>query len=603
MAMIALKYKNLVASSFLLFNLVALSAHAAPSHCIALYGECKYKASATHFEYVNPQAPKGGQIKLGEMGTFDSLNPYVLKGVKAPGLTYLYESLMTPSFDEPETVYGLIAESADIAPDRLSMTFTIRKAARWHDGTPITPEDVVFSLNALKEKADPTYQLFYQPIEKAEKTGERQVKFTFKDANNRELPFIAAQMPVLPKAYYDQHKFEDATLEPPLSSGPYRIGSVDPGRSMTYERVKDYWAADLPVNKGQYNFDHIIFDMYRDENVSLEAFKGGAYDFRQEYIARNWATAYDTPAVNDGRIIKKLVEHSIPQGMQAFIYNTRKPELADRRVREAIDLTLDFDWLNRTIFYGAYKRNTSFFQSTPFMATGLPKGKELALLEPFRANLPPELFSQEFKIPPTDGSGNARENLLKAQRLLEDAGWIVKDGKRVNATTGKPFQIEFLLRQPTMQRVIGPMRKNLERLGIASSIRMVDDAQYQKRTDNFDFDVVSIWINRGVFFPGNEQRLLWHSSQAEVKGSNHLSGLQSPAIDAVLAQLVNAKDLESLTAAGKALDRILLWEHVVIPNWHANNFRIAWWNKFDQPAVTPKYNLGLTTWWAKESKP
>ncbi len=589
-------------TSLALFMAVIPAAYAAPQHAMTLYGEPKYGPEVKHFEYVNPDAPKGGSVKLGEMGTYDSLNPYILKGVKAPGLSMLYESLMAQSMDEPQSMYGLIAESVDVAADRLSVTFVIRKEATWQDGTPITPEDVVFSLDALKTKGDPTYQLLYDQIAKVEKTGERAVTFTLKDAGNRELPFIAAQMPILPKAWFEKHPFENATLEPPMGSGPYKVSAVDPGRAITYTRVKDYWGANLPVNKGQYNFDTIRYDMYRDENVSLEGFKSGAYDFRQEYIARNWATAYDSPAVKDGRIIKKLVEHSIPQGMQAFLFNTRKPQFADARVREAIDMTLDFAWLNRTIFYDAYKRNTSYFQATPFAATGVPEGAELALLEPFKAELPPRLFSEPFTLPQTDGSGNIRDNLLKAQKLLEEAGWVVKDGKRVNAKTGERLSIEFLLRQPTMERVIGPMRKNLDRLGIESSIRMVDDAQYQKRTDNFDFDVVSIWINRGVFFPGNEQNLLWNSSQAEVKGSNNLAGLKSPAVDAVLKQLVSAKDLPALTAAGRALDRILLWEHLIIPNWHSNSFRIAYWDKFGQPAISPKYNIGFTTWWIKDAK-
>ncbi len=571
---------------------------AAPSHCIALYGECKYKADFKHFEYVNPDAPKGGLARMAETGTFDSLNPYILKGVKAPFLPSLFDTLMVSSLDEPQSLYGLVAESVTLADDRSSVEFALRKEARWRDGTPITPDDVVFSFETIKTKGDPTYGIMFEPIAKCEKTGERTVKFTFKDAKNREIPMIAASMPIISKAYYTKHDFEKSTLEAPMGSGPYKIAAVEPGKSITYARDPDYWGKDLPVNRGMYNFD-VRYDMYRDENVTLEALKAGEYDIRQEYIARNWATAYDAPAVKDGRIIKREIQHSIPQGMQGFIFNTRKPYLSDRRVRQAIDLTLDYAWLNKTIFYGAYVRNESFFENTDFQSRGIPEGKELELLKPFEKELPPELFTQPYKTPVSDGSGNNRENLLKAQKLLDEAGWVVKDGKRVDPQ-GKQLTIEFLLRQPTMERVIGPMRKNLERLGIASSIRNVDDSQYQKRTDEGDFDIVSIWINRGTFFPGNEQPALWHSSQADVKGSNNLGGVKNKAVDAMLAALLAAQSEQDLIAAGRALDRVLLWEQYVIPNWHSNAFRMAYWDKFGQPQVQAKYNLALQTWWVKK---
>ncbi len=575
------------------------AAFAAPSHCIAFYGECKYKAGFTHFEYTNPSAPKGGSVKLAENGSFDNLNPFILNGVKAPGIGYLFESLMTQSLDEPQSMYGLIAESVTIPEDNSSVEFTLRKEARWQDGTPITPDDVVFSFNTLKDKGDPTYKIMYTPIKGVEKTGERTVRFTFADAKNRELPMIAGSMPIISKAYFATREFDKTTLEAPLGSGPYKVQSVDQGRSIIYARDPNYWGNDLAVNKGQYNFDTIRYDMYRDENVALEALKAGEYDFRQEYIARNWATAYNAPAVKDGRIIKREIQHSIPQGMQAFIFNTRKAKFADARVREAIGLTMDYEWLNKTIFYGAYVRNKSYFEATDFESKGIPEGKELELLKPFEKDLPPELFTQPFKNPVTDGSGNPRENLLRAQKLLDDAGWGVKDGKRVNAK-GEQLSIEFMLRQPTMERVIGPMRKHLERLGIASSIRMVDDSQYQKRVDESDFDMVSIWINRGVFFPGNEQPALWHSSQADVKGSNNLGGVKNPAVDAALAALLSATNEQELQTAAHALDRVLLWNYYVIPNWHSNSFRVAYWDKFGIPDVTPKYNIGFQTWWMKK---
>jgi microcin C transport system substrate-binding protein len=526
----------------ILFSGAAL---AAPQHCLALYGQCKYKSGFTHFEYVNPDAPIGGTVKLAEMGSFDSLNPFIVNGVKAPMVLGLFESLMAQSYDEPQSMYPLVAETVKVADDKSWVEFTLNPKAKWHDGTKITPDDVVFSFNTLKDKGDPIFKIMYTPIAACEKTGERTVKFTFTDGKNRELPMIAAGMPILSKAYYAKVDFEKTTLEPPMGSGPLKIENVDPGRSITYVRNDDYWGWKLPVMRGQYNFARVRYDMYRDENVSLEALKAGEHDFRQEYIARNWATAYDAPAVKDGRIIKREIPHEIPQGMQAFVFNTRKPALADARVREAINLTLDYQWLNKTIFYSAYARNKSFFEHTQCEAKGLPEGKELELLKPFEKDLPPALFTEEFKNPVTDGSGNARTQLLKAQDLLNKAGWVVKDGKRVNEK-GEQLTIEFLLRQPTMERVIGPMRKNLERLGIKASIRMVDDSQYQKRTDSFDFDIVSIWINRGVFYPGNEQMALWHSSQADVKGTNNLSGMKNPAVDAALEALISAKDETAL---------------------------------------------------------
>lgn len=573
--------------------------YATPSHCLSLYDPCKYPAGFAHFDYVNPDAPKGGSVKLAETGTFDSLNPFILKGVKAPAIAMTFDSLMVSSLDEPQSMYGLIAESADLANDKKSIIFTLRKEARFHDGSPITADDVVFSYETLKDKGDPTYRIMFTPVTNIQKIDASHVRFTL-DPAAREAALIAASLPVLSKAYYSKVEFDKTTLESPLGSGAYRVQSVDPGRSITYSRVKDYWAKNLGPARGQYNFDTMRYDMYRDENVTLEAFKSGQFDFRREYIARNWAKAYDHPAIKDGRIIKRDVPDMSPQGMQGFVYNTRKPTLSDRRVREAINLAMDYEWLNKTIFYGAYKRNRSFFGNTDFEARGTPSKDELALLSPYKTSLPTALFEREYAPPTTDGSGNPRDNLLKAQALLNEAGWKVVDGKREK--DGIPLNIEFMLRQPTMERVIGPMRKNLERLGITSSIRMVDDSQYQKRIDSHDFDIVSIWINRGLFYPGNEQMALWHSSQADVKGGNNLAGVKNPAVDAALLALTNAKNKTELVAAGRALDRILLWENYVIPNWQSGSFRIAYWNKFGMPPTPPKYGLAFESWWKKNDE-
>ncbi len=576
--------------------LMPYAASAAPSHCLSLYDPCKYPAGFTHFDYVNPSAPKGGSVKLAETGTFDSLNPFILKGVKAPAISMIFDSLMVNSLDEPQSMYGLIAASADLAADKSRVDFVLRKEARFHDGSAITADDVVFSYTTLLAKGDPTYRILFAPVKSIAKLDARTVRFTL-DTEMREAPLIAASLPVFSKTYYSKADFEKTTLDSPLGSGAYKVKAVDPGRSITYERADDYWARNLPVARGQYNFDTIRYDIYRDENVALEAFKSGQVDFRREYIARNWATAYDHPAIKDGRIIKRDVPDKSPQGMQGFIFNSRKPALSDRRVREAINLAMDYEWLNKTIFYGAYKRNRSFFGNTAFEATGTPSTSELALLEPFRDSLPPALFTEEYAPPTTDGLGNPRENLLKAQALLDAAGWVVTDGKRMK--DGKPLSIEFMLRQPTMERAIGHMRKNLERLGITSSIRMVDDSQYQKRIDEKDFDIVSIWINRGLFYPGNEQMALWHSSQADIKGANNLAGTKNPALDAVLLALTNAKNKNELVAAGRAIDRILLFEHYVLPNWQSGSFRIAYWNKFGMPPTPPQYGLGFESWWIK----
>jgi microcin C transport system substrate-binding protein len=581
---------------------VAPSAHAEPSHGISPFGELKYPWYFKHFKYVNPKAPKGGTLKLGYSIAFDSLNPFILKGVPAPGMDQFYESLMTPALDEPQSYYGLIAESIDIATDRSYADFTLRPNARWHDGKEITSEDVVFSFNILKGKGHPSYRILYQPIEKVEMLGKRQVRFHFSDTTLRELPLLAASMPILPAHYYAEHEFDKTTLKAPVGSGPYRVKHVDQGRSISYERVDDYWGKYLPVNTGQHNFDIIHYDIYRDETVGVEALKAGRYDFREEYIARNWATAYNIPAVKEERLIKKAVPHKIPRGMQAFLFNLRQSKFSDARVREAIGLSMDFQWMNETLFYGAYSRNTSFFQSTDFMATGLPSEGESKLLEPYKDQLPPALFDKPFVLPQTDGSGYPRANLLKAQTLLEEAGWVLRDGIRVNEQTGEILTVEFMMRQRTFERVVGSMIRNLKKLGITASFRFVDDSQYQKRIDSRDFDVISIWWNLGVFFPGNEQISYWHSGQADIAGGNNLSGLKSPVVDHLLGQLTQAHTLDQLTPAARALDRVLLWNHIIIPHWHISSWRLLYWDKFGRPDITPDYGIGLESWWSKEAE-
>lgn len=591
--------RALTSSFIALCLLLGHTAQAAQS--LTLFGEPKYKPGFQHFEYVNPNAPKGGTLKLSYNAAFDNVNPYILKGIAAPGIGgFLYQTLMTSSYDEPQSMYPLVADSVTVAPDHKTVTFTLDPRARWHDGTPITAEDVVFSLDILKEKGHPQYRVIYKPVT-AEKTGERSVRFLISGTPQRELPQLIASLPVLPKHYFADVPFEKTTLKIPLGSGPYKITAINPGRTILFERVKDYWAKDLPSQKGLYNFDRIQFDTYRDDVVALEGIKSHQFDYYEEFIARNWATAYDIPAVKSGQLHKERVPHKIPRGMQGFLFNTRLAKFQDERVREAIGLTLDFEWMNRILFYGAYERNNSYFNNTDFAAPPLPDKAELALISAFKSQLPKAVFDTPYRVPTTDGTGYARENIIRAQQLLNDAGWVMKNGTRVNAKTGEPLTIEFLMTQRTFERVIGIMRHNLKRLGIDSSFRYVDASQYQKRIDQRQFDVISIWWNQGTFYPGNEQFTYWHSSQADVEGSQNLGGIKNPAVDLLVEKIQTATTLEELTPAARALDRVLLHEHYVIPHWNLTAWRTLYWDNLARPEITPLYNIGWDSWWSKDA--
>ena len=572
-----------------------------PRHAIAMHGEPKYGPGFKNFDYVNPNAPKGGEVKLVAIGTFDNLNPYILKGVAAAGLGGLFETLLTNSDDEAFTEYGQIAESIEMPEDRSWVAFTLRKEARWHDGKPVTPEDVIFSLEILKTKGQPFFRFYFADVKKAEKTGPRTVRFTFSGGENRELPLIVGQMPVLPRHFWEGRQFDKTILEPPLGSGPYRIKAFEPGRSITYERVKDYWGAELPVIKGRHNFDIIRYDYYRDTTVALEAFKGGEYDFRQENVSKDWATAYDSPAVKANLIKKEEIRHQRPTGMQAFVFNIRMPLFRDPRVRRALAHAFDFEWTNKNLFFGQYTRTKSYFSNSELASTGLPGPDELEFLEPLRGKIPDEVFTKAYEPPAADGSGNIRGNLRKALRLLKDAGWVIEEGRLVNAETGAPFTFEILLNQPTWERIALPFRRNLKRLGIDARVRTVDTAQYQKRTEDFDFDMIVDVFGQSLS-PGNEQRDLWGSEAAGRPGSRNTIGIRSDAIDTLIDLVIAAPDRESLTARTRALDRVLLWGHYVIPHWHIQSFRVAYWDKFGRPAITPKYNLGFDTWWIDSGK-
>ncbi|MDX5365462.1 MAG: extracellular solute-binding protein [Alphaproteobacteria bacterium] len=580
----------------------------APRHGSSLFGELKYGPDFAHFDYVNPDAPKGGLLRYGVIGSFDSLNLFIVKGQKAAGLGLIYDTLMARSLDEPTSEYGLLAESVRHPADYSSVTYVLREGARFHDGEPVTPEDVIWTLETLK-KNDPFFGAYYANVASAEQTGAREVTFRFDEKGNRELPQIVGQMPVLPKHYWQgkdargrERNFAETTLEPPLGSGAYRVGAVATGHSITFERVEDYWAKDLPVTIGQNNFDRIRFEYYRDGTVALEALKGNRLDFRIENSARNWATGYEIAAVRRGDLKKEEIPSLNPQGMQGFAFNIRREKFQDPRVREAFNWAFDFEWMNRTLFYEQYTRSYSYFSNSDLAATGLPEGRELEILEAFRDRLPAEVFTQEFRNPVTDGSGNNRANLRRAAQLLDEAGWTVKDGKRVNEK-GEAFNVEFLLAEPTFERIIGPYRQALERLGIESSIRVVDTAQYQNREDNRDFDIVVQTFGQSVS-PGNEQRDYWSCAAAERPGSRNVIGICDPAIDALIERIIFADSRADLVAATKALDRVLLAGHYVVPQWYAGVTRAAYWSRLKHPETMPAYNIGFPTiWWMDESAP
>jgi microcin C transport system substrate-binding protein len=578
------------------------AAAAAPQHAIAMYGDVKYPADFTHFDYVNPDAPRGGTLALSGSGTFDSLNPFTLKGTPASGLTFLFETLMTPSLDEPFTYYGLVAESVETPEDRSWVKFTLDPKARWHDGQPITPEDVIFSFETLTTKGHPMYRSYYANVVKAEKTGEREVTFTFDGAVNRELPLIMGQLPVLPKHYYSEVDFEKTSLKPPVGSGPYKIKSFEPGRSIVYERVPDYWGADLPANRGRYNYDEIRYEYYRDRDVAFEAFKAGEFDLWSENSSKRWATGYEGPMFEREVIVREELPIRPVARMQGYVFNLRKDKFKDPRVREAFDYAFDFEWTNKNLLYSAYERIESYFHGEPELASsGLPTDGELALLEPYRDQLPQELFTQAYEEPKTDGSGNNRENLRRAFQLLQEAGWTVEDGRLVNQESGEPMQFEILLNDPASERYAAPWVNNLKRLGVDAQLRIVDTAQYQNRMDNFDFDVTTeLWGQSDS--PGNEQRDMWSSAVADVPGSRNTAGIRNPVVDAMIDKVITAETREQLETAVHALDRVLLWGHYVVPHFVDDSYRVAYRNKFSRPEVLPEEGPDFMAWWVDPVK-
>lgn len=571
---------------------------------IALHAAPHYDNAFQHFNYVNPDAPKGGLVKLGAFGSFDTLNPYTLKGEAAEGLGLLFDTLMTPSADEASSGYGLLAQSIELPADGSWVGFTLRKEATFSDGTPVTAKDVVWTFDTLVQKGTPYYRSYYADVANAEALDAQHVKFNLKNKGNAELPIILGQLPVLPMSAWEGKDFTATTLEAPIGSGPYKIISVDAGKTLTYQRRSDYWGKDLPVNRGRYNFDTIRYDYYKDFEVMFQAFKAGQLDFNLETSSRNWAVGYDTPAVKDGRLRKEMIPNQDPQGLQGFLFNARRDIFKDVRVRKAIAQLMDFEWMNANLFYSQYTRTQSYFANSELacQCAEPPKGEELALLTTFKDQLPPELFTDAITMPKSDGTGNIRAMMKESVQLLKDAGYEPMAGVMTNTTTKQPLTFEILLVQDNLLRVTQPFANNLKRLGINTRIRVVDSSEYVNRLTNFDFDMIVHTFSESLS-PGNEQINYWASDRADMQGSSNYAGIKDPVIDQLVNHIVHANTRAQLIVDVNALDRVLLWGWYTIPQWHLSAYRVAYWNRFEHPATPQKYGFGfLDTWWVDPAK-
>ncbi len=583
------------------------------SHGYAQFGELKYPASFKHFDWTNPDAPKGGTVRLMAYGTFDTLNPYTLKGT-APsatsnflqyGVLELNEPLMVgtgiydPSGDEPASSYGLIAESVEYAEDRSWVVFNLRPQARFHDGQPVTAYDVAFSYRTLLRLGHPSYRTSLQEVERVDVLNRQRIRFVFKRNGNPLQILRLGELPVLPQHYWKGRDFAATTYQPPLGSGPYRITTVIPGRRLVFERVKDWWGKDLPVNAGKYNFDRVEVDFYRDNNIAFEAFKSGAFDFYIDNQAKNWTSAYNFPALRNGEIRREQISHQIPTQTQALFMNTRRAVFKDRDVREALGMLFDFEWTNRTLFSNAYQRSNSYYPNSVFAAIEKPEGQEWLLLAPYRKQLPSRLFLEPFRLPQTQGNGIPRETLRQVLGLLARAGWKPGSQGLVNEQ-GQPLRFEIMLVNPSLERILQPYVANLASIGIEAQLRTVDRAQYKQRLDHFDYDMILMTLQQNLS-PGLEQWLYFHSSQVKVKGSKNYAGVAHPVIDALLEKLLSAQTRDEQIAAARAIDRVLLWQHYSIPNWYISQHRLAYRNRFDH-LPTPPYTLGLRSWWLKPTE-
>jgi microcin C transport system substrate-binding protein len=587
------------------------------AHGFTVLGKPKLPADFHAFPYVNVNAPKGGTVNLAAVGTFDGFNPFILRGtaeahtvspwITLPGgagsgstVGHMWETLLTSSADEIATGYCHICETIEVPADKTWVAFNLRPEAKFSDGTPITADDVAWTFNTLLAQGRPSMRVQFVDVKDVEVEGPRRVRFNFKSTQNRELPLMVGGLPVLPKHFFDGRDFTAPLTATPIGSGPYRISGFELGRSVTYTRDPNWWAADLPTGRGTNNFDTVRIEYFRDATVAMEAFKAGQADIRAENIAKNWATAYDFPAVNDGLVLKREYQHELPTGIQGYAMNTRRAVFADPRVRQAVTWAFDFEWTNKNLFYGAYKRTTSYFSNTDLAATGLPSEAELNLLRPYHDSLPPNLLKQPFSLPVTDGSGNNREQLVEGLKLLREAGWQIKDRKLVMAD-GQPAAFTILLDDPSLERVALPYVQNLRKLGFDVQVRTVDPAQFQHLTDDFDFDMIMM-IYPGGDIPGSELRDYWSCAGAKTQGSSNVPGICSPAIDAMIEKVIAADDRDTLRVAARALDRLLLWNWYMVPNWYTQDFHIAYWDRFGEPGIPIREGINFDSWWVDPQK-
>ncbi len=587
------------------------------SNAIAILDKPALPPDFPYFPYVNPDAPKGGTVTLASIGTFDGFNPFILRGtaeshgispwVILPGgvgsgstVGHVWESLLTSSADEVAAGYGHLAQTIEAPADKLWIAFELRPEARFSDGTPVTADDVAWSYNILMTQGRPTFRIQFADVKDVVVENPRRVVFHFKSAENRDLPILVGGLPVMPKHFFDGRDFTKPLADPPIGSGPYKIASFELGRSVTYERDPDWWAVNQPTGRGTNNFDRVRIEYFRDSTVAMQAFKAGEVDLRSENVSKNWATAYDFPAVAKGQVLKDSFPHHLPTGLQGYAMNTRRPMFADPRVRQAAAWAFDFEWTNKNLFYGAYSRTTSYFENSNLASSGIPEGDELKLLEPYRALLPADLFTRPFTLPVTDGSGNNREELKFALDLLHQAGWQVKERKLVGPD-GQPMSFTILLDDPSLERIALPYVQNLQKLGMDVKVRTVDPAQYQHLIDDYDYDM-TMWIYPESDIPGNEMRDYFSCAASKAQGSFNVPGVCSPAVDALIEKIVTAQDRPTLTTAGRALDRVLLWGWYVVPNWDQTVFHVAQWDRFGHPDKPIREGFNFDTWWVDPAK-
>ena len=592
----------LAASAGFLTAPLSLRAQTVPpgGYGVSVTGLPALPADFKNFPYVNPDAPKGGSVTFSQIGGFDNFNPFIIRGNPAAGANYLWDTLLRQSSDEAASGYGLLAETVATAPDHSSVTFTLRPQAKFADGTPVLASDVVWSFETVCAKGQPFYQQYYEAVASAHAPDQRTVVFNLHPGAAKELPLILGGLTVFPQSWWKGRDFTAPLTDVPLGSGPYKVESSALNRSVTYRRRPDYWAADLPVCRGFYNFDRITYDYFGDPAVAMEAFKAGDIDFRNENIAKNWFTGYDFPAAQKGLVKKQVFPDRLPAGMQGFGMNTRRAIFSDPRVRQAMAWAYDFEWQNKVLFYGGYQRTLSYFSNSDLASTGLPTGAELALLEPFRPQLPPDLFTKPFALPVNDGSGNNRPALIAALHLLEQAGWTVQDRVLKNKA-GEVMAFEILLSDPSLERITLPYVQDLKRLGVNATVRVIDPSQYQTRMNSFDYDMAVVLFPESDV-PGSEQRDYWGSAAAKLTGSNNLMGVSSPVVDALVNKVISATDRDTLYAAVHALDRVLLWGWYVVPQFHLGAYRLAFWDVFGFPTKPFRAGFDIDSWWIDQAK-